>query len=130
MCSQTVSRARDLIGVTFRLHGRNPEHGLDCIGLAAHVFGQDRVPTGYGLRGTAADDLEAALRTAGFVRRHAMPRPGDLFIMQPGPLQLHLGVWTGSGLIHADAGLRRVVETPGWPRWRVLSIWFARKRRD
>ena len=128
MCERTVTRARALIGVPFRLHGRNPRFGLDCVGLAAEVFGEEQVPTGYGLRGKRPDQIDAALRAAGFVRRRTGPRPGDLFVMEPGPLQLHLGVWTATGLIHADAGLRQVVEAPGWPRWPVHSIWFSRKR--
>ena len=44
-------------------------------------------------------------------------------LMATGPGQLHLGVWTGEGLVHADAGLRRVVERPGVPPWRVLGMW-------
>lgn len=43
MCEMTVTRARSLIGVPFRLHGRNPRFGLDCVGLAAEVFGEEQV---------------------------------------------------------------------------------------
>jgi hypothetical protein len=57
-----------------------------------------------------------------FRRRHTL-KPGDILLLNAGPAQLHLGIWTGAGLIHADAALRRVVETPGLPRWPILSIW-------
>ena len=59
-------------------------------------------------------------------RRHPVEGPpvtGDLLMMRTGPGQLHLGIWTGAGLVHADAGLRRVVERPGAPPWPVLGCW-------
>lgn len=123
MSDNAVMRARALIGVRFRLHGRNPGYGLDCVGLVAHVFGRDSIPTGYDLRGFREAELESALSDAGFSRLSGRAGKGDVLVMVPGPLQLHLGVWTGTGLVHADAGLRRVVETPGWPRWEVRSCW-------
>ena len=34
-----ATAAEQLIGIPFRLHGRNPETGLDCVGVvAAAVF--------------------------------------------------------------------------------------------
>ncbi len=50
-------------------------------------------------------------------------QPGDVLVMRSGPEQLHLGVVTELGLVHADAGLRRVVERPGRPEWPVLGVW-------
>jgi hypothetical protein len=43
--------------------------------------------------------------------------------------QRHLAVLTERGFVHADAGLRQVVETPGPPAWRVLSAWRRRVRK-
>ena len=113
-----VERARALKGVRFRLHGRGD--GLDCVGLVAAVFGVE-VPTGYPLRGGDPAQVMAML-DARFVRVEARAA-GDLLLMTTGPGQLHLGVWTGAGLVHADAGLRRVVERPGAPPWPVLGCW-------
>jgi hypothetical protein len=48
---------------------------------------------------------------------------GDVLVMNAGPGQLHLGLWSGTGLIHGDAGLRRVVERPGAPPWPVTGLW-------
>jgi hypothetical protein len=42
--------------------------------------------------------------------------------------QLHLGVRTADGFVHAHAGLRRVVETPGAPQWPVLGVYRKRRR--
>jgi hypothetical protein len=40
-----------------------------------------------------------------------------------GPAQLHLAILTGRGFIHADARLRRVVETPGRPDPAPIMVW-------
>ena len=119
MADDPLARARSLVGTRFRLHGRDAS-GVDCIGLAAHAYRLD-VPTGYALRGDDRARVEQALLALGFARA------GDLcsgvVLLNAGPMQLHLGLWTGTTLIHADAALRRVVETPGRPRWPRLSTW-------
>ena len=128
MHDNPVARARAHLNVRFRVHGRTPEFGLDCVGLIAAAYAlDDGVPTGYSLRSRDLAHWEAVIRGRGFVRRHANWRPADLLVVRPGPAQIHLGVWTGGSLIHADAGLGCVVETPGVPRWPVLSAWARRK---
>ncbi|MDQ8757854.1 peptidoglycan endopeptidase [Sphingosinicella sp. LHD-64] len=117
-----VERARTLIGVRFRPKGRNAESGLDCVGVVAMAAGIVRPPDGYALRGGSPEHLADGLCAAGF-RLSETPDPGDVLAMRAGPEQLHLGIWTGAGLVHADAGLRRVVERPGSPPWSVLGIW-------
>ncbi len=129
MRNDPVAIARPLLGVRFRLQGRAPEYGLDCVGLIAIAFGlSDGVPTGYPLRGGDIQQFEHLLRRSGFVRRKAGWRRGDVLVLCPGPAQVHLGLWTGESLIHADAGLGRIVETPGIPCWPVLSAWLRRGR--
>lgn len=117
-----VARARDMIGVRFRPQGRNATGGVDCVGLVAAAAGVDDVPVGYALRGGSIERLVAGLLVAGF--RHCQRRQaGDVLVMHAGAEQWHLGIWSGEGLIHADATLRRVVERPGPPPWPVLGIW-------
>ena len=117
-----VERARALIGVPFRLHGRS-EAGLDCVGLAALALGRDG-PCAYGLRSGDTGLAARWLREAGLFKVET-GRPGDLALVRPGPLQLHLMIGTGTGFIHAHAGLGRVVETPGVSPWPVLGWWRA-----
>ena len=117
-----VARARALIGARFRAQGRDPDWGLDCVGVAVHALGLSGVRSDYALRGGSLETLQGELRRAGLARVDG-PRPGDLLLMRAGPAQLHLGILTDSGLVHADAGLRRVVERPGPPPFETLSAW-------
>jgi murein DD-endopeptidase / murein LD-carboxypeptidase len=117
-----AARARAMVGVRFRPQGRSPEHGLDCIGLVAKALALERVPDAYSLCGGGLNELESELGKAGLARV-ADAKMGDVLVMRAGAGQLHLGVWTGSGLVHADAGLRRVVERPGPSPWPVTGIW-------
>lgn len=127
--AKTINKARSLIGTTFRLHGRDPLHGLDCVGLIAHVFGwQASAPCGYSLRGGFADEWVDMLDSLA-TRRCGDICAGDIILLRAGPMQFHLGIWSGSGLIHADAAVRRVVETPGAVRWPVVATWFKSQER-
>jgi hypothetical protein len=118
--SDAVRAARAAVGARFRLHGRDPATGLDCVGLAALATGLEP-PTGYALRAGDTDAALAWLDTR--LTRVADGAAGDVMLLAPGPGQLHLAVRTEHGFIHADAGLRRVVERPGAPPWPCLATW-------
>lgn len=118
--SDVAHAARAAVGARFRLHGRDPATGLDCVGLAALACGLD-APTGYALRGGDAEHVAAWLDAV--LVRADEAAAGDLLLMRTGPGQLHLGIRTDGGFVHADAGLRRVVERPGAPPWPVLGAW-------
>lgn len=115
-----VARARALLGTRFRPQGRGAT-GIDCVGLVAAALNRS-APADYVLRGGSPERLAAALRAAGLKPRRKR-RAGDVLAMRSGPEQLHLGIWTGEGIVHADARLRRVVERPGGPLWPVIGIW-------
>jgi murein DD-endopeptidase / murein LD-carboxypeptidase len=110
-----------LVGAQFRLHGRDPATGLDCVGVIALATGRP-APTGYALRGVDPARVRGLIEAAG-LRAVQDAAPGDVMLMRTGPAQLHLGVLTARGLVHADAGLRRVVERPGRPDWEILGQW-------
>ena len=116
-----LERARGAIGARFRLHGRCAEFGLDCVGLAGLAYGI-AVPRGYALRGGSVAQVIAAAEAAGLVRVDDA-RVGDLLLLNAGAGQLHLAIASETGVIHADAALRRVVERPGAAPWPELARW-------
>lgn len=121
-----AARAQALVGTRFRPQGRDPALGLDCVGTAAAAAGvpPERVRRDYALRGEHLAEIEHGLCDLG-----CMPvvgqvvEPGDVMVCAAGPAQFHLVIATRSGFVHADAGLRLVVERP-WPvPWRVAGVW-------
>jgi len=122
-----AAEACALVGTPFRPQGRDPAIGLDCVGLVLATFRIpfDSVRRDYRLRGNHRVEIESGI--ARFFRPVRPGEPGDLMLLMVGPDQLHLGVRTNLGFVHADARLGRAVETPGEPRWAVLGTF--RKRR-
>lgn len=118
--------AEALLGTPFRLGGRDPATGLDCVGLVACALGGADAPSGYALRNSAIDCHLAFAGNAGFVAAPGPGERGDLILAVPGPAQHHLLIALGPRrYVHAHAGLRRVVLHRGplpWPeraRWRL-----------
>lgn len=124
-----VARARALVGCAFRPQGRDPAVGLDCVGLTLRVYrlkGEFR--RNYNLRGNHRRELETELHPFFRAVRKSEIRDGDLCLWSVASEQLHLGVSAGQSFVHADASLRRVVETPGAPPWRLLRVYRPRLR--
>lgn len=122
-----IDRARALLGTRFRFQGRDPATGLGCVGLATLAVGSEvELPGDYALRTDVSERWIALLDRLGRRRRKRGPQPGDILLFLAGPAQLHLGLWTGQSLIHADARLRRVVELPGCPDWPLIGAWSIR----
>ena len=120
--------ASGLVGTPFRLHGRDPQTGVDCLGLlgaALDAIGQpSSLPVGYRLRNRITPDLDAIARRCGLVTAHGCIRAGDVIVVRAGSLQLHLLIATWpDGHVHAHAGLRRVVRVPGWPTDPIVGRW-------
>lgn len=123
-----AAAAEGLVGTRFRLHGRDPRFGLDCVGLVAAALercgGPARAPTGYALR---QSDIAAHLPfapIAGFLPASGPARRGDLLLLRPGPAQYHLAIARDAvGIVHAHAGLRRVVVQPLAPAQSIARLW-------
>lgn len=124
--SAVVEAARAAVGSRFRLHGRDPRFGLDCVGLVALALRAGgcagAVPEGYALRGGSRARFARLIEAAGLCATDAIA-PGDLLLFDAGPQQFHLGIAVPGGVVHADAGLGRVVERPGVAPWPVLGAW-------
>ncbi len=113
-----------MVGVPFRLHGRDLRAGLDCVGvvaLALRAGGHEGpVPDGYPLRCGRADAFAPCW--AGLAPADGA-MPGDVLLCRAGPGQLHLAVRVPDAIVHADAGLKRVVERPGELAWPLVTAW-------
>ncbi|MBA2334702.1 MAG: peptidoglycan endopeptidase [Blastocatellia bacterium] len=129
MSNDAVDRARSLIGTRFRAQGRDPQLGLDCLGLAmiAHCIDGAKIRRDYRLSGDHRRELMAGL-ASGFRRvPPSQQRAGDLMLIRVATDQYHLAVRTPAGFVHADAR-RGVVETPGPPAWSVVATYRRRVR--
>jgi cell wall-associated NlpC family hydrolase len=126
--ARIAGEALGLVGTPFRLRGRVPESGLDCVGLALLALRRAGVPVpdppAYQLRGMGAGAARLLLGAAGLAPAPAIAA-GNILLADSGPLQLHLMVMTARGLVHAHAGLGRVVLMPAPSLWPLLGIWRA-----
>lgn len=125
-----AERARALVGVRFRPQGRGPE-GLDCVGVILSTFDipGDSARANYQLRGNHFEALKRELQREFRRVTRAQLRPGDAMLLEVAGDQAHLGVRTTTGFVHAHAGLRRVVETPGSPEWPLIAVFRKRSSR-
>ena len=125
--SELATAAEGLVGTRFRLHGRDPATGLDCIGLfAAALAGAEPkvdLPTGYTLRLTELSQWLPEPARTGFAEAAPPFEPGDVVLLRPSAAQVHLAIAGHTGWVHAHAGLRRVVRQPEKPFGEVLHHW-------
>ena len=120
--------AETLTGCPFRLHGRDPATGLDCLGVvlaALEAIGRRAAFVGdYALRMRSVAALTDNARALGFTAATGARQAGDVILFVPGCHQYHLGIATSGGaLIHAHAGLRRVVCAPQPAEWDAIGHW-------
>ena len=124
--------AEGLVGGPFRMHGRDPATGLDCVGLVGAALGavgcERRMPTGYAMKMRSVDGLLGEAAAFGLARVGGVRLPGDVVLFALGAAQFHFAVAdSGGGIVHAHAGLRRVVRgavPDGWDeraRWRLCG---------
>ena len=126
-----AAEALALLGTKFRLHGRDEQTGLDCIGLVKLALERARggyaaaAPLGYALRNSEiAQHLSVADR-AGLEPATGAVGSGDILLTAPGPAQHHLLIAAGGNqFVHAHAGLRKVVLQRG-NNHPILRHWRA-----
>lgn len=121
--------ARKMLGSPFRLYGRDPKTGVDCLGLVLHALIQTGRKPGampsYRLRNSQIDAFIPLIPKLGLVASaQSAVKEGDLLLTCPSAAQFHLGIACGAtAIIHAHAGLRRVVRSPLPPSKTIYRRW-------
>jgi cell wall-associated NlpC family hydrolase len=134
MTARTLAGAAEsLVGAPFRLHGRDPRTGLDCIGLFAAAMERASmpvsVPSGYPLRVSDLSRWLPDLATCGLGPAALPFAAGDVVLLRPGPGQVHLALAATDGAwIHAHAGHRKVVRSSGLPDGEIIHHWRLIRR--
>jgi cell wall-associated NlpC family hydrolase len=129
MTGEDLARAAlALVGAPFRLHGRDPRHGLDCVGLvqaAADGCGHSvRLPNGYAVRSGRPPEIDHIAHSLALRREDGPTRVGDVLLLRPGPCQYHLAIALDEQrIVHAHAGLRKVVSDALPEAWQLVSRW-------
>lgn len=114
---QLAKEAANFIGVRFQLLGRDPNHGLDCVGLitcSLEAIGcKPVIPSGYRLRNSDPYTWINCAERSGLTPVRGPVATGDVLMLYPGPGQYHLIIAeTANVAIHAHASFRRVVRQP------------------
>lgn len=127
--------ALSLLGAPFRLHGRDPTNGLDCVGLleaALALCGATvRLPNAYALRSRRLPDLSGLAERAGLSETSGIMEGGDVLLLRPSACQHHLAIATSRNrIVHAHAGLRRVVHSPLPDGWPLAGHWRLQRKRS
>lgn len=125
-----VAAALDMVGVPFRLQGRDCATGVDCVGLALLSARRAGVavdePPPYRLRAGANPPIGSVMRKAGFSEVQAKEherQTGDIVVVRISEMQPHLFIDALATVIHAHAGIGRVVCMPLPPEWTEISRW-------
>ncbi len=125
MNAAIADAALSLVGVRFRLHGRDPATGLDCVGVVAEAMRlagiEPVVPAGYRLRGASVTGLLPFAHANRFMP--ATPADADVFLVMVNPVQPHLTIRAPGGFVHAHAGIGRVTYLPGDLPWPIAGTW-------
>jgi cell wall-associated NlpC family hydrolase len=126
---EALARAAErLVGGPFRLHGRDPATGLDCVGLVAAALAaigaRPVTPSGYSLRNLTVSQWIHYAEQSGLVAAPGTVRAGDVLLIALSHCQHHLAIAVGAtSVIHAHAGLRRIVRQPLEPAWCFAAKW-------
>lgn len=123
-----AAAAQALAGTRFRLHGRDPATGLDCVGLIVAAMAatgrRATLPCHYSLRRRDLGDVDAMAAGLGLGSVSGMAAPGDVLLVLCSPVQPHLAVALAGGrVVHAHAGLGRIVVGPRDPAWTIARHW-------
>lgn len=124
MNADLAAAALALVGTRFRLHGRDPHTGLDCVGLVAEAMRcagrAPQVPHGYAIRTASLAPFLPFAAANGLVE---VPRDADIVLVMANLVQPHLMIAVPGGFAHAHAGIGRVTFLPGASGWPIARQW-------
>lgn len=110
--SEAFTRAFALVGAPVKPLGRNPEFGLDCVGLALCAYELKHLPVPpYRQHDGCWDVITASLSSNFREVRAEDVQAGDLAVLKL-PKSFHFAVLGSTSLIHADQRVGRIVERP------------------
>jgi cell wall-associated NlpC family hydrolase len=105
MRDSLVSRAREQLGVRYRLGGAAPERGFDCSGFIRYVLAAFDVVLPRSAQQQAAVGVPVSKDVDAL-------QPGDLLTFGTKRRITHVGLYIGEGrMIHASTSQRRIIET-------------------
>ena len=124
MNAALAAAALGLVGAPFRLHGRDPLTGIDCVGLVAEAMRcagfRPCAPNGYTMRSARTEKFQTLANANGMILTDENP---DIVLAMVNPLQPHLIILTADGFVHAHAGIGRVTFSLGAIPWPVIHRW-------
>jgi cell wall-associated NlpC family hydrolase len=138
--ADVIAEARSWIGTPFHWQASAKRVGCDCKGLVAGVARELGLPEARSLYAGISDYSEkvpVALLKAGLaatLQQVGEPKPGDVLLMQIARKPQHLGIYTGTGVIHcwgrgAKGVGQKVIEHPAKSAlraWPLDSVWRFR----
>lgn len=132
-----IAEARSWIGTPFHWQAATKGAGCDCRGLVYGVARALDLPESRSLYAGISDYSEKVpvrLLKAGLaatLQQVTEPKPGDVLLMTAGGKPQHLGIFTGSGVVHcwgrgAKGVGQQVMEHPApvaFRAWPLDSVW-------
>ncbi len=123
-----AAAASRLAGTRFAPHGRDPETGVDCLGLllAAMAACGERpaLSAHYSVRRRGEGDALATAMRLGLIDASGPVEPGDVLLVRCSPVHVHVLIALGGDrFVHAHAGLGKVVVGASDPDWPLLRHW-------
>ncbi len=120
--------AASFVGAPFRLHGRDPASGIDCIGLLGCSLRKagvnHQLPIGYKLRNESADPWLVCASLSGLSEICDTIKAGDVLLVSPSPGQFHIMIAEHSAsFIHAHIGFQRVIREPAPASISLIKHW-------
>ena len=115
-----VSKAREFVGVPYHHTGRN-RVSVDCAGLIIAIYNELNKPLPpVPLYGRVIDPkylLKYVGQSFEQLGSISCAMPGDILVMRFNHIPQHLGIYTGTGIIHSYEKVGKVVEH------RLADVW-------